>query len=122
MYSFIYFFFLSLFVFRFDYYSKINKYHHHLIYFHLNTSKNVSTLLLILLSVYENLPKNNFSIKIKNNSKAETQYHINTRATNRDPLNMAEAKAADLAKNNLSNSTYSQSSVEPSTSATKSNH
>ena len=34
---------------------------------------------------------------------------------------MAEAKA-DLAKNNLSDSTDSQSSIEPSTSATKSNH
>ena len=60
-------------------------------------------------------------LKSKTNPKAETQYHINTRATNRDPLNMAEAKA-DLAKNNLSDSTDSQSSMEPSTSATKSNH
>ena len=60
-------------------------------------------------------------LKSKTNPKAETQYHINTKATNKDPLNMAEAKA-DLAKNNLSDSTDSQSSMEPSTSATKSNH
>ena len=60
-------------------------------------------------------------LKSKTNPKAETQYHINTGATNRDPLNMAEAKA-DLAKNNLSDSTDSQSSMEPSTLATKSNH